>query len=858
MGLWSRIKSALSKKNQTVTTTELPAQKAPGVIVTDFTTGESVTTKINSSNGSIVSQTYSPSPAPNPVRYGNYEVTAIGEQNAYALTNREGGLVEQNTINLSKPANTGGGTLQVQVANKDNSNSNFYVSTEGRQATQQLGALFVTPQEAIKLKGTGVAYWEMQSTNIDDALIEANFAFNTPYINKNVNTRGVYEYNLQNILAGKAIYSEYKNIITNFQANPEAYAGMEGVEVLRSTKGVQYNLTPEYFEKNINYSSIYSNSFDATKLSFSELPKNVRTKLNVASYGQGLLQGAVGMAEFGVTVFVNMGVQTYKEGEFTTKSRRFYFSESSALGDIATYPTIQNKGFWNKVKSPDVLGQATLIVPLVAELGVSSFKNVRSLGWKAGTAETLASLSPFRIKEGIYGEKLTAQTKFNTEGFKFTNSEGITTRVFSGGSTTGGTRIGGFESSQVINGQTIGKGMVITEAPFTEIRAGGAIINQGIRTTITPYQFEGAGAGTSALVRGNNYYTQFLSPSYKGGLSSVYTSRGLDIYETPGVTSIYTTKGSKLKLSSGSSYVQEGVLTKYLSGEARPIYETIYGDTLIDLNTGTYTRDFIRQPSGKYKVNPQIRGVEYDLNKILSGFGDKGYTSFRGSGGKGSTLISETTTQIQAIIPKVLQKPVYKTPTSLVPVQNLKNVKRQSAYYGAGLYERTESQEFNYGFNVNAISLQAIAQKVNQGQKNKARVLAIPKSEFALGQGSFNKESLNYISRQVIKVRQIQKISLQAPTFSYPFNAPRFTDFAQPINTGYFPTLDLPGGFTDRLGIGNAKAQRSKIAYTPSFTALFFKIRGKKRTNKTGLDLRPVSPDFSYQKRVKRLVKVRL
>lgn len=863
MGLWSTIKSALSSKKKKEEQISLPAQKAPGVIVTDFTTGESVTTKIDSGTGSIVSQTYSPSPEPHPVRYGDYNVTAIGEQNAYALTNREGGLVEQNTINLSSPSSNvinNSGTLQSQLQNNNTSNNNaFYVSSEGRKNTVQLGALFVTPQEALKLKGTGVAYWELESKTPEDLNLEMQFVLNTPYVTKTVNTRGVYEYNLQNILAGKEAYKQYKNLISNFESNPEAYEGLEGVQVLRSTKGTQYSLTPEYFEKNINFSSIYSSALSNAKLSFKDLSKGTRTKLNVASYAQGLAQGATGIAEFGGTVLVNMGVQTFKEGEFSTKSRRFYFSESTALGDIATYPTVQTKGLKQKITSPDFLGQATLILPMVASAGVSAYKNIRSSGWKAGTAETLALISPFRIKSGIYGEGITTKTKFNTEGFKFTNAEGVTKRLYAGTSTGGGVKIAGFESSKIINGQTVGKGIVITEAPFTEIRAGGAIINQGIRTSINPYQFEGAGSGTSALVRGNNLYTQFLSPNYKGGTSNVFTQRGITIYETPGLTRVYTTSSKGYRITSGASYIEEGAITKYLSGRAKPIYETSYGDTTINLNDLTYSRDFLRQPSGRYKVNPQIRGVEYDLNKLLSNFGDKGYSSFRGSGRSGSTLISETTTGIRAVIPKMLSKPVFKSPSKIVPpiVQG----KQQSAYYGLGLYERTDTEMFNVQRSINvvkSIDLMGVAEKIRKGEGSRNRIIAIPKVEFSLGLNNFNKQNVNIISRQVIRVRQIQKISLASASFNYGFNAPQFTNFYNPIETSYFPVIDLPTGFYDRLGIGNARATKSQTSYTPSFTALFFKIRGKKRTNRTGLDLRPISSDFSFQKRVKRLIKVKL
>lgn len=78
----------------TVTTTNLPAQNIGGIIVTDFTTGESVTTKYNS-GGTITSQTYSS--APKSSGGSSSSTSQLGQTQAIALASREGGLVSQQT-----------------------------------------------------------------------------------------------------------------------------------------------------------------------------------------------------------------------------------------------------------------------------------------------------------------------------------------------------------------------------------------------------------------------------------------------------------------------------------------------------------------------------------------------------------------------------------------------------------------------------------------------------------------------------------------------------------------------------------------------------------------------------------------
>jgi len=812
---------------------------------------------------------------------GTYSATIpINQQSALQPTNQTSSSQLQQELNkiqqsgqsyaLEKPTN------QTKASSKP-----FYVSTEGRKGGASMGALFVTPAEAKKLKGSGTAYWELESNNTKDALEEAQFAFNTPYVTRAINTRGVYEANMQNILAGKETYRQYKGITSDFQANPEKYEGQAGVTVKTTDAGKEYSLTPEYFSSNINSSNIYSNALTGAKTSFKELPKGTRRKLNVQSYGQGIAQAGVGIIEFGGTVAVNLGQQTFTQeqldkGEFG-KTRRFYFSENKPLGEIATYPTIKSeykftknpgKYLGQKVTSPDTLGQATVIVPLVAQGASSAISNIKNLGWKAGATETLSGFSPIRIKSGIYAEPLNSKTKFKIDSIKYTDQAGITTRVYGGTSTSGNIKVSGYERSALVNGQRVGSGFSTTQTPYTEIRGGGAIIKSGVRSTTNPYTFRGAGSGSGYKATGNNFYTQILSPKFKAGTSDVLTSKGSTVYTSEEGSTIYSSFNKGYRTTGGSltsKTGREGV-TSFVSGKANPIYKTTYGDTNINLNTGQSSRDFIYSPSGKYKLNPQISGREYDLNKIFTGTQDKGFSSFSSGGkGSGSKLISTQAGATQAVIPTTL-KPVTVTKTPIIPPQKTGSTKQQTnIQMSATQSVAIQAPKLDTGIKTSLGQATILVPQTSTKSRSRSRsktapaVITIPKpvTRPAI------REKTKIKQVQVKKVKIIQSSALSGLNY-YGASTPA-------INYGFTPSpVPLPivpgltGGISLNSGIGKVRARKSETRYTPSFSALFFKIGGSKPKGrrKTGINFRPITPDFGFtsrrNKKIIRLKKIRI
>lgn len=80
--------------------------------------------------------------------------------------------------------------------------------------------------------------------------------------------------------------------------------------------------------------------------------------------------------------------------------------------------------------------------------------------------------------------------------------------------------------------------------------------------------------------------------------------------------------------------------------------------------------------------------------------------------------------------------------------------------------------------------------------------------------------------------------------------------------TNIRPPIIIPvirgGGARRGRGVGNVPSRYGGSQYTPSFTALFFKVRGKApRGPATGIRFRPITPGFSFQK-VRRIRRIKV
>jgi len=72
-----------------------------------------------------------------------------------------------------------------------------------------------------------------------------------------------------------------------------------------------------------------------------------------------------------------------------------------------------------------------------------------------------------------------------------------------------------------------------------------------------------------------------------------------------------------------------------------------------------------------------------------------------------------------------------------------------------------------------------------------------------------------------------------------------------------FELPSLPMGAWGQAGFENIKGKESPTSYTPSFTASFFKMTGKKPEGvKTGMGFRPITPGFSFTRK-RKIIKIR-
>jgi len=870
------------------TSVDIPAQKKDAVIVTDFTSGESVKTTIDQ-KGNITSQTYrkpggssggsytsavgtsaqqlqqekaqldkdvqsfkkSPGTSTQASalnkRIDSYNTKTQAFNNTLSipgLVGRKGGLVSQ--VQKQKKA-----TYQEPVINRALSSSG---GSSGRN-TASYGALIVTPAEAKTLKGSGIAYWESEAKNFDDALIEGQFASSVPYFaSGGVKTRGIYEYNMQGIIAGKTAYSQYKNTITDFQANPSSYAGKPGVKKIETLEGTSYQLTPQYFSNQFNFKDTYKNSLTDAKTSFSNLPASTRRKLNIGSYGVGVTSTVIGVGEFAGTVVANFGVQTSKDGTFKTQKVEF----GGTLGRIRTTPTTKTTvGFLEspleyskqKVRSPEFLGGATVIVGGAVQGVGSAVSNIKTYGWKTGSIETLSGFSPIRIKSGIYGQNINPKTKVNIASVKYTNQQGITSRVYSG--RTGSINLYGVERSQLIKGTPTGSGYTTTQTPTLNIRGGGSIITQGTRTTISPYTFRGSGSGKvyyNAPVQNMINLKVPAVKGVKGGTSAIQSARGLTIYEEPGrILGYASTKAYGYRGGSASKGLIDGV-NKFYSGRARSIPET--------------TINNIRQPSGRYKLTPQARGIEIDLNKIISGYQSQGGKVTTGGGSTKLKRITKLDPGVQAVIQETPTQ-TFKSSTTFAPIalktSSSQEFKNPQVSIKKVLPAQRDKQDL-FSSNVNIV-IPSQTQKVEKSSRSRSGLLTIPQTKDLITPKSAEDQAQIPGVRQVqkVRVRLVQRSGLRninPPAITYNIEPPFPSTPSSYIPPPPFPIPAFPGGLKG-FGIGNVRGRQTQ-AYTPSFTALFLGIKGKEPKGvKTGLRLRPITPNFSFMK-IRKIRRVRL
>jgi len=452
----------------------------------------------------------------------------------------------------------------------------------------------VKPSEDKYLKSIGstLPYYTLQSTTTDEAIQEGRFTSQIPQYKVPIQTKGSYLSNVAIIKGAETYYSGVK----------------AGADEETLDKSSQIGVTKAYE-------------------SYNNLTKSSKLRLNAAGFGVGVAQLGVGFSEFQNSLLFNMGGGggVIREGDEIGffKSQKVYYGGN--LGGIATTPSSpRTTGF---IASPTTYFKETFTEPTrVAKIagistvlvagGYSYAGNVKSMGWGAGTAETVAGISPIKIQSGIYSQTL------DLKNMKLTSFKLGNYRVYGG--TKGNIKVTGYENIKT------GVGEMYTRTPALKIYGGGAYVDTGFRTTFNPYQLGTSQAASTAFYSMGNF--KLAIPSEAGlqfGQTPKLQARGVVEYNFPN-QNIYQFSSMAQFSRVGSITQTKGGVTKFDTGRAVSISDQKY-----------YGEWSIRNPSGKYRLSSRglIRGTEYNLDYLFNQGGVNFYSTGGSSGstGGGST-----------------------------------------------------------------------------------------------------------------------------------------------------------------------------------------------------------------------------
>lgn len=312
--------------------------------------------------------------------------------------------------------------------------------------------------------------------------------------------------------------------------------------------------------------------------------------------GVGAVKFGVGTTETLINLYSKMGIQKIEPGQRigflgVEDSRRFTIG--GRLGEIATRPETTGT----------ILGRGLFVAPLIGA-GVTSFVvGVKTLDLTTAVKETLASLSPFKIRPGVYGTLESAKKikdlKFDVVSIKKT-TEGITTRDIVG---TTGDKLGATVIAKQVSKQVAGKEIGVSAAniiaPRTTITPSGEVI-QGVRALRTQSIFFSEAGKPALVTKGLKLSLQDLA----GAGATVYSRTVLDLTIDPKAAQLIFKPLSKFEKSTIGGVTKKGELFDlFVSGGARRVLR-------------------IGREGGKELVKLEkikVKGIEIEIGKVDTG-----------------------------------------------------------------------------------------------------------------------------------------------------------------------------------------------------------------------------------------------
>jgi hypothetical protein len=674
--------------------------------------------------------------------------------------------------------------------------------TEEQPIIQERGTLSVTPEEAGRLQTSEKAsYVKITSTAPQEVIQEAKFKSNIPV--STARTEGAYKFTRENIAGREALYTDYKIITQQVAQDPLKYKGEKGFVI--DEKAGTYQLTPEFYESKIDFAGIQKGASAKAKSQFQNLPVETQRKLRFGETITSASRVGVAGAEF---ISIDVPYKFLTGYNYQAKDSKVYTALSTRLASIPSANSVATySGAVAGVGATFGTGAGQLI------------KHAKTFGVRSAIIEAGGAFAPLRPTPSI-SSAFGAKTRYKVISFKETKPTGEIVRYNYGTGRAGeGINLRGVEVFKPLkSGGYKFTSYNVAEAPAIkyiggEFSAGtrvvsykstGKIIGTGKGTIpkTSGVQLEGGVVGQKTTILKDVYIP---SPAYPKGTGYTFTKAGTGYSSTIGAVSKQINPRR----------------VNYLSGEAEGVSKFKIG------------KDYwIAEPSGKYKMKPTTIVKEFDITPPSS------------LGGSKITRISEGVTTRGGGRPKV-RTPKSQTikikaetlPTTTQPPKSTQVIKTRSI--------TSSSQKSGL------MSANVLAQFAGAVQRGRSRLTFSP----ALP------------SRTTGKLKTGTGTGLITSSGTGQTNIQRQSSrgvFGGSGGGGYnFPTPSIPktnipiapialglGGFSAKSSSKVFKGGKKRVKYTPSFSALAFKIYGEapKGSAKTGLGFRPITPDFSFEK----------
>lgn len=855
MSLWSSFKSLFTKKQETQTTQTI-APTTKGVVVTDFSSGESV--KTESSGGTVSKQTYTPAPSSSSSSRsgggsgGGGASQQLGEQKALELANREGGLVSQSFNQPQAQEKTSGSTIQPATqssvsavsytgetpqrynrplgsALKESFTNVFNFGIIGRQGLgSYFNQVFYEPFEYV---GTPKAY----STAPNFALQNwqgTEFGYGLPESEKNKYRPEQFQTKTYFQLGEEKAAALYEEAGLNYKGEPVSLIPFRVGEQVTS------QLKPKY-EAQLNTEieglrNQYQEKVNTGALSVDEATKQFKTDVEIRT-------GSIN------TQFQTEASSIYEQriGSIPTLNKKIREVQDyrTSIFEPPAYPIIRTAG--RVIETGAIIG-ATAFGGSGVTLAASAY-----LGYKTesqavqyvGAFNQLSTKQKILGGAGIAAGAAATYYTFNLGVTKFYSEwRGIIYEDLA-------------KSSAKIRGQEVLRTEEFSRYEIASLRQSG--VNKALtvsRTDVYQTGTDRVGFFTKGATR-----TTIYDPQYEKYIST---------------TQKFTSSGYIPDIKEGVSFASRGVKITpegYFGGLGNA--KVITGENVRDIKFIAASKDqgeFYRVAGG---ANPQrafsgqagginyystaVRG-RFDSAGIIAKLQDQGVSNLVIVSGKkssqayfnnlynvGGAATAQVTKQIQSFTLKDLSSTVAPSATKAVAAQASRQVVQFKFSSPSQQTDYTQNQQIGYSLPaLNQLLPQQSEERQSFAYANNSVLASLSEASQRSGfiPAQATSPALATITRQGLKLRtgQLNPLTPSFPTDFLPPDIPRG-------NGGGF-YFDL-GGLDIGLPSTIIKGGSRKTGYTPSFSALVFNLRGAYSggtLSKSGIDFRPITKGFSF------------